>query len=467
MSGQQAGGSHTARIASLAWPILVGQLAVISNGVLDTAMTARFSSTDLAALALGASVYVSVFVGLSGVLLALSPIVGQLYGARRLHEIGYEVKQSVWLALFLSLAGFLVLLFPGPLLKLAQVSPELEHKVTLYLQTLALALPATLGLRIYGALSSALGKPKMAMLIQVDSLLLKVPLNALFIFGGLGLPAFGGPGCAIATAVTAWVALLAALAIMRTASLYQRLGLFGTGFVGPRWKAQRELLRLGIPMGLSYLIEVTAFTFMALFIARLGATMVAGHQVTANFGTVLYMLPLSIASATGILVAQEIGAGRLEEARRAGNAGIGLAVLLSCVLGALIWLARAAIIRAYTPDPAVAAVALPLFVFIGFYQLFDALQVTTAFVLRAYKVAVVPTLMYAVALWGIGLGGGYLIGLDPLGMAPDALHGAAGFWLGNSASLGLVGAALLWYLRRVQRRLAAGADAGLAPTAPT
>ena len=446
-------GAHAARIAGLAWPILVGQLAVISNGVLDTAMTSRFSSADLAALALGASVYVSVFVGLSGVLQALSPIVGQLYGAKRMKDIGYEVKQALWLALFLSLAGFLVLLFPRPLLELAQVSPELSHKITLYLRTLALALPATLALRIYGALSSALGKPKMVMLIQVGALLLKVPLNALFIFGGLGLPAFGGPGCAIATALTAWVSLLAAGGIVRAAPLYQSLGLFGTGLVGPHWKAQRELLRLGIPMGLSYLIEVTAFTFMALFIARLGETMVAGHQVTANFGTVLYMLPLSIASATGILVAQAIGAGRLEEARRAGNAGIGLAVLLSCVLGVLVWLARAAIVRTYTPDPAVAAIALPLFAFIGFYQLFDALQVTTAFVLRAYKVAVVPTLMYAVALWGVGLSGGYLIGLDPLGIAPAALKGAAGFWLGNSTSLALVGAALLWYLRRVQRRI--------------
>jgi MATE family multidrug resistance protein len=446
-------GARSRRIGALAWPLLVGQLAVIANGVIDTAMTSRFSSADLAALAVGAAIYVSSFVGLSGVLQAVSPIIGQLYGARRYDEIGYEIKQSLWLALFLCTAGFLLLLFPQPLLALAHASPETAEKVTLYLRILALALPATLGFRIYGSLNTALARPKMVMAIQVGTLLLKIPLNLLFIFGGLGLPAMGGPGCAVATAIAAWMAVVAGVILLRRNPFYAQFRLFGAGYVAPHWKAQKAFLKLGIPMGLSYLIEVTAYTFMALFIARIGTNAVASHQITANFGTVLYMLPLSIANATGTLVAQALGARNLDEARRIGHAGIGLAALSSVTVGVLVWLFRGAIIRAYTPDEAVIAAAMPLFLFIAFYQLFDSVQVTTAFVLRAYKVAVVPTVIYAVALWGVGLAGGYLMGLDPLGIAPPAVQGAAGFWLGNSASLGLVAIGLLWYLRRVERRV--------------
>ena len=453
MTDPEAGDvGHSRRIGALAWPMLVGQLAVIANGVIDTAMTSRFSSADLASLAVGASIYVSSFVGLSGVLQAVSPIIGQLYGARKYERIGFEVKQSIWLALFLSLAGFVLLLFPQPLLALAHASPETADKVTLYLRILALALPATLGFRIYGSLNTALARPKMVMAIQVGALLLKIPLNLLFIFGGLGLPAMGGPGCAIATAIAAWSAVLASLVLLRRDPFYRQFRLFGAGFVAPQWQPQKALLKLGIPMGLSYLIEVTAYTFMALFIARIGTNAVASHQVTANFGTVLYMLPLSIANATGTLVAQALGANRMQEARRIGHAGIRLAALCSVTVGVLVWLFRGAIIRAYTPDAAVIAAAMPLFVFIAFYQLFDSVQVTTAFVLRAYKVAVVPTVIYAVALWGVGLCGGYVLGLDPFGIAPQALQGAAGFWLGNSASLGLVAIGLLWYLRRVEQR---------------
>jgi len=443
--------NHTARIAALAWPILIGQLAVIANGVIDTAMTSRYSATDLAALALGASIYISIFVGLNGVLAAIGPIIGQLYGAQRFAAIGAELKQGAWLALFLTIGGCLLLVFPHPLLSLAHASPELEQKATLYLRILALALPATLGFRFYASLNTAIGRPKMVMALQIGALALKVPLNALFIFGGLGVPALGGPGCALATASIAWIVFLISAIILRKGASYQVFGLFGTGFAAPRWHALRELLKLGIPMGLSYLIEVTAFTFMALFIARLGATVVAGHQITANFGTVLYMLPLAIASATGTLVAQAIGAQQPDAARRIGFAGIRLAAISSVTIGGIVWLARELIVRAYTPNPDLIAAALPLFVFIAFYQLFDSIQVTAAFVLRAYRVAVVPTLMYAVALWGLGLGGGYLLGLDPFGIAPSVLKGAAGFWLGNSVSLGLVAAGLLWYLRVVQR----------------
>jgi len=196
---------------------------------------------------------------------------------------------------------------------------------------------------------------------------------------------------------------------------------------------------------------VTAFTFMALFIARLGASTVGGHQITANFATVLYMLPLAIASATGTLVAQAIGARDMEGARRLGIDGIRFAAVASVAIGLAVWLARHQIVRAYTPNEVIMAAAVPLFVYIAFYQLFDAIQVVAAFVLRAYKIAIVPTLMYAFALWGIGLSGGYVLGLDPFGISPPAMHGAAGFWFANSASLAVVAVGLLWYLRVVQR----------------
>ncbi|MES2106709.1 MAG: MATE family efflux transporter [Pseudomonadota bacterium] len=455
----QAGlGIHMRRIAALAWPMLVGQLAVVGNGVIDTAMTSRFSATDLAALSIGISIYVSIFVGLNGVLQAISPAVGQLFGARHYQQIGIEVKQGVWLGLFLSCIGCLVLLFPQSLLSIAQASPELNKKASMYLQILALALPATMGFRIYGALNNAVGRPKMVMAIQVAALMLKFPLNTLFIFGGLGIPALGGPGCAVATAVIAWLMLATAWLMLRQVKFYRIFGLFGTGFVAPHWATLRSLLKLGIPMGLSYLIEVTAFAFMALFIARLGEIAVSGHQLTANLGTILYMMPLAIASASGTLVAQAIGAGHQHNAQTIGNAGIALAAMLAVPVGITIWFARHLILHAYTSNEVIIAAALPLFLFISFYQFFDAIQVTVAFILRAYKIAVVPTIIYAVALWGVGLCGGYTLGLDPWHVSPAAFKGASGFWMANSCSIALVGLGLFLYLRTVQARAGKRAD---------
>ena len=148
------------RLFPIAWPIFVGQIAVIAYGVIDTAMTARASADDLAALAVGGAVYISVFIGGMGVVMALAPVVGQLYGAKRESEIGEEVMQGGWLALFLSLVGAAVLAFPAPWLALTHADPALVPRMTQYLQALALALPAALGFQVFRALSNAVSRPK-------------------------------------------------------------------------------------------------------------------------------------------------------------------------------------------------------------------------------------------------------------------------------------------------------------------
>ncbi|MBN3850056.1 MATE family efflux transporter [Paraburkholderia sp. Ac-20342] len=439
------------KIAALAWPVLIGQLAIIAFGVIDTAMVGRYSAVDLAALGLGSSIYVSVYISLTGILTALQPIAAQLYGARRHGEIGEEVRQSFWLAAALTVIGFLILFFPGPLLALSRVPEALHERTLAYLRILAFGLPAGLAFRVYSSVANALGKPRLVMFLQIGALLLKIPLNTWLIFGGLGVPALGGPGCALASTALNWgLAVLGMLLLVRV-DVFRPLGIF-THFCWPVWKRQVAQLRLGIPMGLSYLIEVTSYTFMALFIARFGTTTLAGHQIAGNIGAVLYMTPLSIGIASSTLVAQALGAHKPDAARTLSRHGIAMAVAIACCYGALVLLLRPYIVDGYTTDAQVAAKALPLVLIVVCYHLFDALQISTAFVLRAYKVAVVPTVIYAVALWGVGLGGGYLLGFDTTGITPPWLTGARGFWVANTASLALAGIGLFVYWRFVSRR---------------
>lgn len=436
------------RIAALAGPVLVGQLAVIAFSVIDTIMACRASATDLAAVGLGGSIYVTVYISLMGVLQALAPIAGQLYGAGRHAEIGVEVRQAAWLGLALAVPGMLLLSFPGPLLAFAKAPPELVDKATAYLHLQAFGLPAALGFRIYSALNNALSRPIMVTLLQLLGLAVKVPLNAWFIHGGLGLAPMGGPGCALASTLISWMWCLSGVLILRHGSAYRPLAIFAA-WSWPMRSHLWALLRLGVPMGLTYLIEITSFTLMSVFITRLGTVTLAGHQIIANLGAVAYMLPLSLGIATSTLVAQAVGARDRAGARRVGWRGIRLAAALALAVGATLWLLRAPVLRAYASDAAVVQAALPLVTFVALYQAFDAVQVTTAFVLRAYKIALVPTVIYAVSLWGIGLGGGYVLGFGLIDGMPAFTHGAAGFWLANSLSLAVAGALLVFYFIRI------------------
>lgn len=445
------------KIAALAWPVLIGQLAIIAFGVMDTVMVGRYSAVDLAALGLGSSVYVSVFVGLTGVVLALQPICGQLFGARRYTEIGEEIRQGLWLSAGLAVLGFIVMFFPGPLLAISHVPTALHERTEAYLRIAAFGLPASLAFRVYTALANGVGKPRLVMVLQVGALLVKIPLNLWFIFGGLGIPALGGPGCALASTVITWALAAIGLTLLSKLDFFAPFETF-KHFCWPERRRQLALLKLGVPMGLSFLIEVTSYTFMALFIARFGTTTLAGHQITGNFGAVLYMTPMSIGVATSTLVAQALGAHRHAAARTLALHGIALACAIGLGYAAVAFALRPEILAGYTTNAAVIAAAMPLLPIMLVYHIFDTFQTVTAFVLRAYKVAVVPTVIYAVALWGVGLGGGYLLGFDVGGTVPLWLTSARGFWAASAASLAVAGSGLFLYWRAISK------DRG--PTAP-
>lgn len=458
--------AHDARrLFALGWPMFVGQMAMLAYATVDTILVGRYAAErgtplDLAALAVGSASYTSVFVGLMGVVTAVAPITGRLYGARQLPQAGAQLHQAVWLVLALALPGMLLLVFPTPLLALAQADAELGRAVRGYLLALACSLPASLLMSAFRGFNTAVSRPKAVMMLQLSGLALKVPLSALLVWGAGPVPGLGVLGCGIATAIVTWSVVAAAVLLLRRDAYYRPFELFPHG----RWALRRPdaaslraLLKLGVPSGLSTLVEVTGFTFMALFIARLGTVPVAGHQIASNIAALLFMLPLAISTAAGALVAQRIGAGDREDAVTLGRHAMQLAGWLALGSALLLALGRGPMAAAYTTDPAVRAAAMVLLAWVGAFHVADALQTVAAFVLRAWHVTVWPLVIYAGAIWGLGLGGGYLLAFDPWGLSPAAVRGAPGYWCAAWASLTVAALALGAMLRRVHRQQRHGA----------
>jgi len=463
-------GESVRRIAPLAWPVLVGQIAVLLFATIDTIFVARYAAIDLAALAIGSAAYISIFVGLMGVVLAVGPIAGQLFGAGKQIECGRQLHQAMWLALGLSVLGCALLLFPQPFLLLARADAQVGEKVRWHMIGLAFALPPALLFTAFRGFNTAVSRPKIVMALQVGALLLKAPLTALLVFGwnaddpasAWRVASFGAPGCGFATAIVMTLQMLGAWLVLRRDPFYAQFGL-GRGFSAPDRASLVGLLRLGVPMGMSIAIEVTGFTFMAFFISRIGATPVAGHQIAVNMVSLMFMVPLAIANASSTLVAQRVGAQDLPDARRLGWHGLELGVAIAALMGGAVYLLREQILGLYTRDPVIIGAALPLLAWVAVFHVADAAQTVAAFVLRAYRHATAPLVIYALAIWGVGLGGGYLLAFGGNEWVPEALRGALGFW--SAATLGLIFAGsgmslfLLWMLRQ-QRRAAALSHAG-------
>jgi MATE family multidrug resistance protein len=449
-----AGLLHSARrLGPLAWPVLVGQVAVLAFATVDTVLVARYAAADLAALAVGGAAYITIFIGLMGVVVAIGPIAGQLFGAGQHAQAGRQVHQAVWVALGLSLIGSSLLLFPAPFLALSRATPEVAEKVRAYLFSLAFSLPASLLFSVYRGFNTAVSRPKAVMALQLAGLALKVPLTVALVWGlpWLGVPEMGVAGCGLATAIVMWAQMLVAWQVMRRDTFYLPFRIMGRGLDAPDRTAILAQLRLGIPMGASILVEVTGFAFMAFFITRIGTTAVAGHQVATNLVSLMFMVPLSIANASGTLVAQRIGANDPQDARRLGWHSLWLGVALAAVMGATVLLGQRSVLGLYTNDAAVVAAAVPLIAWLVVFHIADAAQTIAAFVLRAYRIATVPVFIYVAALWGVGLGGGYVLAFNMGGGVPPALQGAPGYWFASTAGLVVAGAALIAFMGWVLR----------------
>ncbi len=447
-------GHYSKETLKQAWPVLISAWAGIAFGVMDTAMAGHASAADLQAMSLSVSIYITVFIGLMGVVHALIPIIGQHFGAGRLSDVGRAWTQGVWLALGLSLVGAVFLLFPDAWLSLSgDVDPAVRHGVTWYLRALMLALPATLLFRTIYALATATSRPRVVMNINLASIAFKGLFNWVFIFGKFGMPALGAAGAGLSTALTGWLTLAAGLWVLRHDPYFLR---FNLTMRRPCWADQKELLRLGLPMGGSYLVEVAAFSFMALLVAREGMYVTGGHQIIANLTALCYMMPMAVGIASASLTSQAIGAGDKQRAQRTAQAGLLVVFVGALSTALLIVFGRPLILAVYTDDLQVAAVAATLLQIVPFFHFWDAMHCIVSYLLRAYKVAVVPLIMQIVGLTGLGLIGGWLLGFGPAAgslqplidwLVPGAPMGAATMWL--MAMLGLALASLLlgaWYI---------------------
>jgi len=443
-------------IARHAGTVLIGQLAVMAFGVADTVIAGRYSPQALAVLSLASSIYISIYVALNGLLQSALPVWAQLRGAGRLAEIGASVQQALYICAGAALIGFAGLWFPQPWLAWTDVPPALWPEVRSYLQVLAIALVPSLLFRLYSTLNQSLGYPRLVTALQAGALLVKIPLSYALTFGvqlgNVHIDGMGVVGCAWATLGVNLFMCLTGLYLLRTQDIYRPHQLWRK-MEAPHGPTLWRFLQLGVPAGLSIMVEVTSFTLMALFIARLGAVSSASHQIAASLAAVLYMVPLALGIASSARTGYWLGASQAHKARQAAGMGIGLAVLAALIGAGLLNAWRSEIAQAFTTDAAVAQAATVWLGWVALYHLADAVQAVCAFLLRCYRITLTPLILYTALLWGVGLYGGYRLayqGIGPWTQRPSVDT----FWMTSTGALAIVSflfAAMVWRASRPMR----------------
>ncbi|GAB2590240.1 MATE family efflux transporter [Nitrincola alkalisediminis] len=429
----------------LAWPIMIAQLAQNTMGFVDTLMSARAGSEDLAAIALGSSLWLPIFLALAGILMATTPIVAHHVGAQDTHKVRSTFYQGLWVALFLGAISVFLLQNTSIILSRLSLEPSLQAKTEGYLAAISWGFPALLLLQVIRGFSEGHGRTKAVMKIALLGLLCNIPLNYIFIFGKLGLPALGGVGCGIASAIVMWIMLFAGTLYLNKSKFFAHLSF--------KWQVPIPsqliaFLKLGTPIGFALLIESSMFSVIALLIAPYGETVIAANQITISFTGLIFMIPLSIAMALTIRVGQLAGAKQILEARKAAFTGIYLTLLIAFFTCLFVFLFVRSIVGLYTSETNIVSLATQLLLIAALFQFSDAIQVCAAGALRGYKDTAVPLLLVFISFWIIGLPSGYILGLTDIILPAQ---GAAGFWYGLLIGLSFGAVMLLSRLHRVSK----------------
>ena len=431
-------------IMRLAGPLVVNNLSVAGMAFADAVMAGRLGAESLAAVAVGNSTWFLAFTLGLGILMAISPISAQLWGAGRRQKIGRYTRQGIYLALLMGV----------PLIFIGQVLVEPFHVVigidegfrdlaVGYTKAILFGAP---GIFIFLALrftTEGIGHTRPIMFTSIFALASNVFLNYVLMFGKFGAPALGAVGCGWASAISMWLVMFALLAYVLISPRYRELGIFAR-FAPPRLNVLREVIVLGFPIAITITAEAGLFAAVSILVGTLGAAITAAHQIAINFASTFFMVPLALSSATTIHVGQLIGANETERARFAGFVGIGLCGVFMTFAAVVLLVFRDGVVGLYTDDVAVRAIALSLLLIVAVFQVADGIQIGAAGALRAYKDTRFPMAINIFSYWIVAFPLAYSAAL--VWKSPPAT-----IWLAFVVGLTVAAVLLSWRYYRISR----------------
>lgn len=437
---------HASALMQLAIPMILAQIAQVGTGFVDTVMAGGAGKDDLAAVALGNSLFVTIYVTLMGVMTAINPIlshhVGQAKTASDKKIIGEIGRQGLYLGAVVGVFGMLVMwsfidVFKS-VFNLSQYGLSVAGE---YIWYMAFAMPAAMVHRALHAYALSLGRPKIITVASFVCFFLNIPLNYAFVYGFWGMPKLGGAGCGLASAIVFWVNVALLIGYVKYAKFFEQFGLFKT-WTKVDIERLKAFLKLGLPVGLSFFIEVSLFTCIMFLVAKLkGDTtdFVAAQQIVISITSLIFMIPQSIGIASTARIGYLLGRQTYQTARYVAGVAIMIAGMISVITAILLITGRQFLAQLYTNDLGVIDIAVKVMLFAAAFQLVDAVQCVASYALRGYKVTKLPMIIHMIAFWGFGLLPGYYLAF----YQDMAIYG---FWWGLVISLSVASVALWWLL---------------------
>jgi multidrug resistance protein, MATE family len=431
---------------AIAAPLAAANLAQMTIGFTNAVMVGRLGGVPLAAAGLGASLYVTIGIALQGIVTALAPLAAHALGSGDRDGAARIAGQGLALALVFALPFVLIIMtFDGLLLRFGY-DPALADEIRRYQHAIVWGAPAMLTMGALRSFLAAHARTRPIMLVLLGGVAVNAALNWVLIYGHFGAPALGVAGAGYATATNQWI-MMGTVACYVAATPALSAARVLRGMLAWRWDDIAAILRLGLPIGGIFLLEIGSFVATGVLMGVIGSDALAANQIVGNCIGFTFMVSFGLAQASTVRIAYECGSGRRDAAWRAAVIALTLGICFMLAASIVLWIVPRAIIAVYidvsaAENAGVIAIAMQLFVIAALFQVFDGMQAVAAGALRGYKDTAVPMLLAGIGYWGFGFLGSWVLAF-PLG------YGAPGLWWGLAFGTAVVGVLLTLRLYRV------------------
>ena len=423
--------SKIIRFIRLSIPIIITQFSLMAGAFISILLTGQYSTVHLAGISVGYNIWISMFYGTMGVLLGISPILGQLLGAKKKDTIPAIVGNGLYLATALGL-GLVALGIIGlkPVLSLLDLEPAAYDISIKYMSFIGVAIVPLMWSCILRNTVDSHGYTHYSMTVIFTSFLLNVFLNYGLILGHFGFPALGGVGAGIATAICSWYNVLAYTIILTNAKAFKDYQFFK---------------KLGVPIGFAIFCEMSIFSLAALLMAYYGTNIIAAHQAAISFTNLFYGFPLSISIACTIAVSYEVGAKRYKDARTYAYIARIMAIMIAMLICSYTFTHLREISGYYTTDPSMIQLIGSFLSYAVFFSVIDAFGTPLQGVLRGYKDVKIVSAIAISCYWGVSI---------PVVAIFTYIfnYGPYGIWVGLLSSVAAAGVLYTWRTWYIQYR---------------
>lgn len=418
---------HIIQTALLALPVCLSNVGHITVDLADNFFIGQLENRTVgqAAISLAGAFYILVLVLAIGISYALTPIVAELNAKDDKEKISVHLRHSLALNLLVSALLFAVLWSCAPLLKYTGRPEEVTELAIRFLNVIMLSMIPLSIFFTFKQFTEGMSDTRTAMFITIGANGMNILLNYLLVFGKFGFPEMGIMGACWATFISRVMMALVMFLYVRYSRKYShyRIAFFSGKYFREVFKAQ---LKIGVPSGLMFAMEVAAFSIPTLFIP--GTTQLAAHRLALSLAAMTYMVSSGLGAAATIRVGHFLGMGNQSGIRRAGFSAIFLSFGFMVFAAACFILFRHQLPAIFNNEPEVLSYTASLLLIAAAFQLFDGTQVTAQGALRGLQDTIYPGWVAFVAYWVIGLPMSWILCVK-FGM------GATGVWFGFIAGL--------------------------------